>query len=134
LGALRGAYERCEVSLLCLFRPAQAWEPARLVSFDVSPPEIAYSDDAKRLRLVKQLRTQIKGLPSVESAAVVYGLPFGTMLNATCEPRESIRWGPFVANENAWLQAMNPLRNTWSRLCALFRREQLDAKMSEEMR
>ena len=67
-----------------LIRINPGFEPARLISFDVSPPESAYAEDAKRLRLVKQLRTQVGALPGVDSAAIVYGLPFGTMLNATC--------------------------------------------------
>ena len=63
------------------------FEPARLISFDVSPPEIAYEEDGKRLRLVKQLRTEVGALPGVDAAAIIYGLPFGTMLNATCGVR-----------------------------------------------
>src|SRR5262249_40653002 len=70
-----------------LIRVNPGFEPARLISFDVSPPEFAYAEDDKRLRLEKQLRTQIGGLPGVDSAAIVYGLPFGTMLNATCGVR-----------------------------------------------
>jgi putative ABC transport system permease protein len=70
-----------------LIRVNPGFEPARLISFDVSPPDNPYADDAKRLRLVKQLRTQVGALPGVDSAAIVYGLPFGTMLNATCGAR-----------------------------------------------
>jgi putative ABC transport system permease protein len=60
------------------------FEPEQLISFDGSPPEIAYAEDEKRIRLVKQLRARVEALPGVKSAAIVYGLPFGTMLNATC--------------------------------------------------
>lgn len=70
-----------------LIRVNPGFEPARLISFDVSPPDNPYADDAKRLRLVKQLRIQVGALPGVGSAAIVYGLPFGTMLNATCGAR-----------------------------------------------
>jgi putative ABC transport system permease protein len=60
------------------------FEPGRLISFDASPPEAAYTEEAKRMRLGKQLRDRIEALPGVQSAAIVYGLPFGTMLNAIC--------------------------------------------------
>jgi putative ABC transport system permease protein len=67
-----------------LTRVNPGFEPARLISFDVSPPETAYSEDAKRMRLVKELRARLETLPGVQSAAIIYGLPFGTMLNAMC--------------------------------------------------
>jgi predicted permease len=70
-----------------LIRVSPGFEPTRLISFDVSPPDLGYTEDAKRLRLVKELRTQVAALPGMESAAIVYGLPFGTMLNATCGVR-----------------------------------------------
>jgi putative ABC transport system permease protein len=67
-----------------LIRVNPGFEPERLISFDVSTTEAAYSLDAKRKRLVKELRARVATLPGVQSAAIVYGLPFGIMLNATC--------------------------------------------------
>jgi putative ABC transport system permease protein len=78
-----------------LMRVDPGFEPARLISFDVSPPEIGYSEDAKRMRLVKELRSRVQELPGIQSAAIVYGLPFGAMLNATCGAAIE---GPLSAN------------------------------------
>jgi predicted permease len=77
------------------------FQPSRLISFDVSPPEVAYAEDAKRLRLVKELRTQVNGLPGVDSAAIAYGLPFGTMLNATCGVRVERKSGSAPPDKGA---------------------------------
>jgi putative ABC transport system permease protein len=67
-----------------LTRVNPGFEPARLISFDASPPESAYSEEGKRMRLVKLVRARVAALPGVQSAAIVYGLPFGIMLNAMC--------------------------------------------------
>src|SRR6185437_16988377 len=50
------------------------------------------------------------------------------------EPRESIRWRPYDAIETAALQAMNLFRIAWAKLCAVFRKEQLDTEMAQELR
>jgi len=83
-----------------LARVNPGFEPERLITFDASLPWPGYVDDAKRMRLIAQLRARVQALPGVTSAATAYGLPFGTMLNATCgvliegrstsEPRERI--------------------------------------------
>jgi putative ABC transport system permease protein len=65
-----------------LIRVGPGFEPARLMAFDFSPARPRYAEDSERMRLVKHLREGIEPLPGVESAATIYGLPFGTMLNS----------------------------------------------------
>ena len=56
--------------------------PERLISLDFSMAGRAYDIDSKRIDLVRQLRERIQAQPGMASVATVYGLPFGTMLNA----------------------------------------------------
>jgi len=69
-------------SLARLTRVNPGFAPEQLVSFDFSIAGRAYDDDSKRIGLVRQLRERVQTRPGVNSAATVYGLPFGTMLNA----------------------------------------------------
>jgi putative ABC transport system permease protein len=58
------------------------FEPEQLVTFDFSMAGRAYDEDSKRIGQVRQLRERVQSKPGVRSVATVYGLPFGTMLNA----------------------------------------------------
>ena len=69
-------------SLARLTRVNPGFAPEQLVSFDFSIAGRAYDNDLKRIGLVRQLRECVQTRPGVNSAATVYGLPFGTMLNA----------------------------------------------------
>jgi predicted permease len=99
------------ISFARLSRVDPGFRPEQLVAFDASPAGPAYAEDAKRRNLVKQLRDQLQAQPGVKSAATVYGLPFGTMLNslvgvilengpAPNDARESIRAGWRVVSPN----------------------------------
>ncbi len=65
-----------------LTRIDPGFAPEQLVSFDFSMAGRAYEEDSKRIRLVRQLQERVQAQPGVTAAATVYGLPFGTMLNA----------------------------------------------------
>jgi putative ABC transport system permease protein len=69
-------------SLARLTRVNPGFAPEQLVSFDFSIAGRAYDDESKRIGLVRQLREFVQTRPGVNSAATVYGLPFGTMLNS----------------------------------------------------
>ncbi len=58
------------------------FEPEQLVTFDFSLSGGAYAEDSQRISLVRQLRDRVQAKPGIGSVATVYGLPFGTMLNA----------------------------------------------------
>lgn len=58
------------------------FQPEQLMTFDVSPAGRGYAEDAKRMRLVGELRRTIGAQAGVKSVAAVYGLPFGSMLNS----------------------------------------------------
>ena len=58
------------------------FEPGQLVTFDFSLSGGAYAEDSQRISLVRQLRDRVQAKPGIGSVATVYGLPFGTMLNA----------------------------------------------------
>ncbi len=60
------------------------FQPEQLLTFDFSPAVAPYSEDATQARLHREILDRIRPLPGVQSAATVYGLPFGSMLNATC--------------------------------------------------
>ena len=86
------------------------FEPERLMTFDVSPAGRAYAEEAKRMRLVTQLRERVRTRPGISAAATAYGLPFGTMLNSlvrviiegssTTDPQESASAGWRVVSPN----------------------------------
>jgi predicted permease len=65
-----------------LMRVNPGFVPEQLVTFDFSMAGRAYDEDSKRISLVRQLRERVQSKPGVRSVATVYGLPFGTMLNA----------------------------------------------------
>ena len=65
-----------------LLRVNPGFQPERLLTFDASLGGRAYMDNSKRFHLVQQLRERVQTQPAVNSAATVYGLPFGTMLNS----------------------------------------------------
>ena len=58
------------------------FDPEQLVTFDFSLGGSAYDQDSKRIDTVRRLRDLVQAEPGVKSVATVYGLPFGTMLNA----------------------------------------------------
>jgi putative ABC transport system permease protein len=65
-----------------LMRVNPGFAPEQLVSFDFSMAGRAYDNDSRRIGLVRQLRERVQVKPGIASVATVYGLPFGTMLNA----------------------------------------------------
>ncbi|HTL56639.1 MAG TPA: ABC transporter permease [Candidatus Limnocylindrales bacterium] len=65
-----------------LMRVNPGFAPERLISLDFSMAGRAYDNDSKRIGLVRQLRERVQARPGMASVATVYGLPFGTMLNA----------------------------------------------------
>ncbi len=65
-----------------LTRINPGFEPEQLVTFDFSLSGGAYAEDSQRISLVRQLRDRVQAKPGIGSVATVYGLPFGTMLNA----------------------------------------------------
>jgi putative ABC transport system permease protein len=91
-----------------LARVDPGFQPEHLMTFDFSPAGRAYDADSRRMNLVRQLRDQLQAKPGVVSAATVYGLPFGTMLNSlvalkiekSAEPAESVRAGWRVVSPN----------------------------------
>jgi predicted permease len=69
-------------SFVRLTRINPGFAPEQLMTFDFSIAGRAYDEDAKRIGLIRQLRERIQAKPGVIAIATVYGLPFGTMLNA----------------------------------------------------
>ena len=65
-----------------LARVNPGFAPEQLVTFDFSLAGRAYDENSKRIGLIKQLRERVQIKPGIRSVTSVYGLPFGTMLNA----------------------------------------------------
>jgi putative ABC transport system permease protein len=65
-----------------LMRVNPGFAPEQLVTFDFSLAGRAYDEDSKRIGIVREIRERVQAKPGVNSAATIYGLPFGTMLNA----------------------------------------------------
>jgi putative ABC transport system permease protein len=65
-----------------LMRVNPGFAPERLLSFDFSMAGRVYDNDSRRIGLVRQLRERVQSKLATASVATVYGLPFGTMLNA----------------------------------------------------
>ena len=65
-----------------LMRVNPGFAPEQLISLDFSMAGRAYDEDSRRIGLVRQLRERVQSKPGIASVATVYGLPFGTMLNA----------------------------------------------------
>ena len=84
-----------------LARVSPGFAPEQLMTFDFTPTMADYTDDSKRIRMHKELCNAVQGRPGVKSAATVYGLPFGTMLNSLCGAVIEGRSGPEGGPERA---------------------------------
>jgi predicted permease len=52
------------------------FEPARVLAFDVSLPDLSYDSDEKRLVFANALVARLRALPGVEAAGTGMGIPF----------------------------------------------------------
>ena len=59
-----------------LLSEPMGFQPEHLVAMSVGLPDKKYPDQAAKIRLFEELIAQVRAMPGVDSAGLVYGLPF----------------------------------------------------------